>query len=569
MASRARSAKASAAERRPGETWLRVGSARTALIDIAGGFHRLRREVEALAGLDVADHSFYAAGGEAARSVFSSLLTSGEMAANEGGFRAAVEAYSRSGFGRFAIESLDLAAGRATISSPDAFEGWAFRHNSEHSGRPVCAYSAGVLAAAMCLITGRSDIDCDEVTCVARGDDACTFCVLPAAASTRHREQANGIDVSLYLQRGTSLLEEKAKETANLEQYRLLTENAIEIIFALDMLGTITFISKRVESLLGYQPQSLIGHPVTTLLGKEGSMVALEYLQRTLAVPHFTGAYELAVPHADGGTVYLSISVAGLERDGEVIGQQGVARDITPQVMLRQEVARRTQQLRLSEERRNEMRDYVNLITRAIEEERKRVARELHDDTAQALVALARSLDTLMIDVEDQPRARQRVEETRTLAESILSNVRRFSRDLRPSLLDDLGLVPALEWLTDDLSERTGVHAQLDVVGMPRRLEPEVELSLFRIAQEGLSNVRRHSNASQVVVRLSFADKRVRLMVRDNGAGFIPNERPADLSSARGLGLRGMRERAELIGGTLAVSSTPGKGTTVEVSVLV
>jgi PAS domain S-box-containing protein len=549
------------------EKWLQVSSARTVLMDVAGGFYRLRREIEALAGVGVADHSLHAAGDQGGRSVFSAMLASGEIERDEAGIRKAIESYSSAGFGQFRLVSLEMEAGRATISCPDAFESWALQQNQQTSAHPVCAYSTGVLASLLRLATGRDDLVCEETTCVARGDMVCTFIVSPAGEATRQSDPASTIDVNGYLQRGTSLLEEKTREAEVLEQYRLLTENAIDIIFSLDALGTITFISKRVESLLGYPPQDLIGKPMAVLLGKEGSMVALDSLQRTLAVPHYAATYELAVPRSDGGLVYLSISVTGLEKDGEVIGQQGVARDITAQVTLRQEVARRTQELRLSEERRSELRDYVNLITRAIEEERKRVARELHDDTAQALVALARNLDALTLDVEDNAEAHQRVEEIRTLAESILRNVRRFSRDLRPSLLDDLGLVPAVEWLTEDLSQHFGVRSQLDVIGIPRRLEQDVELSLFRIAQEAISNVRRHARATQVVARLSFADKRVRLQVRDNGIGFTPSERAADLTSARGLGLRGMRERAELIGGTLNVTSEPGKGTIVEVSV--
>jgi PAS domain S-box-containing protein len=546
--------------------WLHVSSARTALLDIAGGFYRLRREIEALAGVDVAERSLYAAGNEGGRSVIGAMLANGEIGRDEPGFRAAVEAFAAAGFGQFRVVSCDLATGRAAVSCPDAFESWAFEQNQAASERPVCAYSSGSLASFMSLVAGRDDIVCDETACVARGDPLCAFQIAPASEAQRQQSRGETLDMARYLESGTSVLEEKTRETETLEQYRLLTENATDIIFSLDALGAITFISKRVESLLGYQPHDLIGRPITVLLGKEGSMVALEHLQRTLAVPHYASAYELAVPHADGSTVYLAVSVTSLAKDGEVIGQQGIARNITPQVTLRQEVARRTQELRLSEERRVEMRDYVTLVTRAIEEERKRVARELHDDTAQALVALARNLDTLMLDVEDRPETRQRVEEIRTLAESILRNVRRFSRDLRPSLLDDLGLVPAVEWLTEDLSQQSGVRSQLDVIGIPRRMEPDVELSLFRIAQEAISNVRRHARATQVTVRLSFADKRVRLQIRDNGAGFVPSERAADLSSARGLGLRGMRERAELIGGAFSVTSEAGKGTVVEVT---
>jgi len=534
------------------------------MVDIRGGFYRLRREIEALAGVDVAERSLYAAGWEGARSVIGAMIANGELTQDEDGFRRAIERYIRAGYGQLTITRLDLAAARATITCPDAIESWAFQQNGIHSERPVCAYSAGALAAIMSKIIGRDDVACDELTCVARGDDVCTFKITPAAQSRHFRNMSKIPDVAQYLERGTSLLEEKTREAEVLEQYRLLTENAIDIIFSLDALGVITFISKRVESLLGYKPQDLIGRPVTTLLGKEGSMVALEHLERTLAVPHYATTYELAVPHVNGNTVYLSISVTALVKDGVVIGQQGIARDITPQVTLRQEVARRTQELRLSEARRIEMHDYVTLVTRVLEEERKRVARELHDDTAQALVALVRNLDSLMLNV-DKPSDRKKVEEIRTLAENILKSVRRFSRDLRPSLLDDLGLVPAVEWLTEDLSQQSGVDARLDVVGVPRRLQPDVELSLFRIAQEALSNVRRHSHASRATVRLSFADKKVRLLVRDNGTGFVPNERPADLSSARGLGLRGMRERAELIGGSFCITSEPGKGTTIEV----
>ncbi len=544
--------------------WLHVGAARTALIDIAGGFYTLRRALEALAGERVAEQTLQAAGREGGRSVFEAMLAQGEIERNEEGLRTAIDAYVRAGFGQFRLSDLDLKAATATLSCPDAFEGWAFRANNQTSAKPVCAYTAGVLAAFMSLVTRRNDITCSETRCVACGDAECVFHIAPLAAAPRGVDSLAHIDTARYLESGTSLLEEKMREAQTLEQYRLLTENASDIIFSIDALGVITFISKRVESLLGYSPQELVGKPIAVLLGKEGSMVALEHLQRSLAVPHYATTYELAVPRSDGSPAYLSISVTGLAKDGEIIGQQGIARDITPQVTLRQEVARRTHELRLSEERRNEMRDYVTLITRAIEEERKRVARELHDDTAQALVALARNLDALTLDVEDEPAARQKVEEIRSLAESILSNVRRFSRDLRPSLLDDLGLVPAVEWLTEDLSQQTGVRAELDVVGIPRRMEPDVELSLFRIVQEAISNVRRHAKATRVVVRLSFADKRVRLQVRDDGVGFTPNERAADLSSARGLGLRGMRERAELIGGTLVVTSEPGKGTIVE-----
>lgn len=361
-------------------------------------------------------------------------------------------------------------------------------------------------------------------------------------------------------------LDEYRRTAEQLEQYRALTENAPDLIFTLDRAGAMTFINRRVETLLGYAPEEFIGQSIARLLGADGAAVALGHLQRSLSNPQHAATYELAVPDSASKPVYLAISVSTLSHAGQVTGQQGAARDISAQALLRQEADRRSAELRLSEERRHEMRDYMALVTRVLEEERKRVARELHDDTAQALVALARSLDALMLHVEDRPAALRRLEETRALAESTLSSVRRFSRDLRPSLLDDLGLVPALEWLTDDLTRQAPTTANLEVVGEVRRLAPEVELCLFRVAQEALSNIRRHAAAERVDVSLLFEESSVTLIVADNGVGFSPTDRPADLSSARGLGLRGMRERAELIGGQLTLSSTPHHGTRVEIT---
>jgi two-component system sensor histidine kinase DegS len=214
------------------------------------------------------------------------------------------------------------------------------------------------------------------------------------------------------------------------------------------------------------------------------------------------------------------------------------------------------------------MRFYVRQITRAQEDERKRIARELHDDTAQALIDLSRRLDNLATSREQlSETAIERLEEFQELIDSILRGVRRFSRDLRPSVLDDLGLLPALEWLTANLMEEDGIKTELEVHGDRRRLPPEVELALFRIVQEALNNVRRHSQASRVVTVVEFGEGRVRLTVDDNGHGVELPGRMGDLATAGKLGLIGMHERAHLVDGILAVRSEPGKGTIVTVDV--
>ena len=214
------------------------------------------------------------------------------------------------------------------------------------------------------------------------------------------------------------------------------------------------------------------------------------------------------------------------------------------------------------------MRFYVGQITGAQEEERKRIARELHDETAQALIDLSRRLDDLATSREQLPEsAIGRLEEFQELIDSILRGIRRFSRDLRPSVLDDLGLLPALEWLTANLMEEDGIKTELKVYGNRRRLPPEAELALFRIVQEALSNIRRHSQASRVVTAVEFSEGKVRITVDDNGRGAELPGRTGDLATTGKLGLIGMHERARLLNGTLTVRSKPGKGTTVTVDV--
>lgn len=215
------------------------------------------------------------------------------------------------------------------------------------------------------------------------------------------------------------------------------------------------------------------------------------------------------------------------------------------------------------------LRHYLQEITRAQEEERKRIARELHDDTAQDLVVLSRQLDSFVVSAIDHLSVEDisYVEGLRGQTERVLDGVHRFSQDLRPSVLDDLGLIPALEWLTSDLTNHFEVAIALEVLGSVHRFSPELELILFRIAQEALRNMWKHAEASKAWVTVEFGNDKAVLTVKDNGKGFELPERIEDLAVAGKLGLAGMQERAQLIGGRLTLQSEPGKGTTVIVEV--
>jgi two-component system sensor histidine kinase DegS len=263
----------------------------------------------------------------------------------------------------------------------------------------------------------------------------------------------------------------------------------------------------------------------------------------------------LAVPIATAGRVFGALAVVALTDKRDFSD-----RDVTVLAAVARQAAVAIENARLYEA----MRSYARQVLTAQEEERKRMARELHDDTAQNLVALSRQLDALLGDsIEEPGRVRLRLQELRQLTAQISQEVRHFSQDLRPSTLDDLGLLPTLEGLTTRLSTQDHIEAELEVVGEPRRLSPETELVLFRIAQEALTNVRKHSRATRVLITVEFGDGAVRITVSDNGQGFKVPERPGNLVATGKLGLTGMFERAQLAGGTLSVHSTPGLGTTV------
>ena len=212
------------------------------------------------------------------------------------------------------------------------------------------------------------------------------------------------------------------------------------------------------------------------------------------------------------------------------------------------------------------MRDYIAAITRGQEEERKRLARELHDDTVQDLIALAQRVEMARRALERDPaEAAQRLEELRELIHATVAEVRRFTRALRPIYLEDLGLLPALEMLVRDTAAKTGIEAAFHVSGSPQRLPEELELTVYRIAQEALNNVEQHAEASRVDLRLRFTPDEVILEVVDDGVGFNAPEHPEELTRRGHFGLLGMRERAALVGGKLVLRTAPGQGTQVQV----
>jgi two-component system sensor histidine kinase DegS len=211
---------------------------------------------------------------------------------------------------------------------------------------------------------------------------------------------------------------------------------------------------------------------------------------------------------------------------------------------------------------------YLKEITTAQEEERKRIARELHDDTAQVFGALSRHLDNF-------------IRKNRSLSPDVISfltgvqtqlnqgaqDLHRFCQELRLSVLDDFGLIPALRSLLKRLDENEGVKTNFKVVGEVTRYSPEAESMLFRIVQEAINNVRKHAQATKVRVLIEFVENGIKIAISDNGRGFEFGDKLGGLLKNGRLGFVGIQERVRLLGGDFEVRSKPGKGTTLRVQV--
>ena len=290
------------------------------------------------------------------------------------------------------------------------------------------------------------------------------------------------------------------------------------------------------------------GHPVTVEEYKSypGALPAFVHagITSVVSVPIVSG------DHSFGALTLASIDEAKHFSDTDVAILTGVGR----QAGIAIENARLYERMRF----------YARQIIQAQEEERERIARELHDETIQMLIVISRRIELLSTLSEPIPQsARQLLESIQELIRSTQKGLRRFAQGLRPATLDHLGLVAAIRGLANDLTERDGIESKLSLVGKARRLAPEEELTLFRIAQEALNNTRRHSGASRVDIQLEFHPDKVRLAIDDNGCGFDAPSRSDDLVTIGKLGLIGMDERARSLGGMLTIQSAPGQGTAI------
>ena len=207
------------------------------------------------------------------------------------------------------------------------------------------------------------------------------------------------------------------------------------------------------------------------------------------------------------------------------------------------------------------LRGYIGAMTAGQEDERSRLARELHDDTIQSLIALGQRVQLTRIKLADGQLTDTSLAEIQELNEQNIKELRRITRDLRPLYLEDLGLVAALDMLARETGKETGIEIDFQRIGDEQRLMPEIEIAFYRMAQEGLSNIIRHANASKASIVINFNPISTTLTISDDGQGFVIPESPAEFAPSGHYGLLGLHERADLIGANLEIHSSPDLGT--------
>lgn len=362
----------------------------------------------------------------------------------------------------------------------------------------------------------------------------------------------NAIGVALENAR---LYEEQRRTAAELEvserSHRVLFECANDAIWVQDLKGNIMRANQAAARLFGSDVETLKAINVRSVLKEDGLEVARRMRKCLLNGDAMSQPYEQRLVRGDGTEVVFMLTTNLVTSDGQPVGFEHIARDVTEEKRMQEN-----------------MRFYIQQAVRAQEEERRRIARELHDDTAQVLGSLSRQLDNFIRKRGGlSPDDIFFLKDLQVQLHRGFHDVHRFSQDLRPSVLDDLGLMPALRTLVRETRERTDVRTELVTHGSERRFAPEIELLIFRIVQEALSNVRAHAQASEAQVVIDFTQDKTRVTVSDNGRGFELPCRVDDLPRSGKLGLAGMQERIRLLGGTMGLRSAPGQGTTLTVNI--
>jgi PAS domain S-box-containing protein len=347
-------------------------------------------------------------------------------------------------------------------------------------------------------------------------------------------------------------------------QFRLLLEHVQDYaIYLLDAQGRISSWNIGAERIKGYTASEVIGQHFSIFYPEEDQAAGKP--QRELETAARDGRIEDEGwrVRRDGSKFWANVIITALRESGKLVGFAKITRDFTQrmqaQAALRKEVLERTEAQRKLAASEESLRQLSADLLRSQDEERRRIGRDLHDSLGQSLSMLKLKLDTLkgLIDTDNLQAAIEDLAECIRLSSDCIAEVRTISYLLYPPLLEEMGLATAIPWYVDGFAKRSAICTSFETVPDFGRLPQAAELALFRVLQESLTNVHRHSGSASAEVRLWVQDGTARLQVKDYGHGFS-----TETANHTGVGLRSMRERMQQMGGQLQVASSP-QGTLV------
>ncbi|MBI5029677.1 MAG: PAS domain S-box protein [Chloroflexi bacterium] len=352
---------------------------------------------------------------------------------------------------------------------------------------------------------------------------------------------------------------EQALKTSQ-DYARNIIDSSLDMIIAVDMDRRITEFNRAAERTFGYRQNQVLGKNIDILYANPTESRSVN--QSTHTEDQFV---RQILNKRKNGEIFPALLSASVLRDsnGTTIGFMGISRDISKTIQAQEEQKLLFEEVRLGRER---MKALSKRLLEIQESERREIARELHDEIGQAVTSVQMSLQMIEPGVAD-PIAQIRLEDTLNTVEHILQKVRSMSLELRPSMLDDFGLVPAADWYLERQAQRTGLNIQFTATPLDRRPASEIETVCYRVIQEAITNVIRHAQATEVLVDLKQEGAELNLTIQDNGIGMDVAKVLAQATRGTSMGLLGLRERVMLVGGNVSMHSAPAQGTRIQVQV--
>jgi len=352
---------------------------------------------------------------------------------------------------------------------------------------------------------------------------------------------------------------------ASEKKYKNLVESIDDAVFVVDAKGKILFINSVFTNILKSNQESIRGKNLKDVFTDKSDVASL--------IQCINRVFNSGKPEKAEHQIYTGHSsywfetklVPRLDSSGDFVSLLCISRDMT---VRRQTEDERKKLVATLESQQKTLKSLATEVIKAQESERARISRDLHDEFGQALTAISINLEIMnqsqSLEVEE---LKSKILDCKKIVKKTMRDIHRFSFELRPTMLDDLGLLPAIRSHIRGFSNRTGIDVEMDGDRTVNKLDEDIKTILYRVMQEALNNVAKHSAAHKVSINIRTYNNSIILDIKDDGVGFDPYEQPSTISEEGGLGLQGIRERVRIVGGNLSISSKQNSGTTLKVDI--